>query len=394
METMSLPLPLTVITSNAALAEAARDWAAAPQLALDTEFVRESTFRPIAGLIQVGTDRGCWLLDPLTIDAWQPLCDLFENEKIPKVTHACGEDLELFLQIFGTLPTPLYDTQVGAALAGLGYGLSYQALVDRLLGIAVEKDHTRSNWVARPLTEAQQHYAALDVAWLGPVFRQLAERLGAAERMGWWREEGERLLAAARSEPDPEHYYLRLGAGWRLRGVQVAALQRLCAWREREARRANVPRGWLLKDHECLEIARRLPRTLAELLAVPELNPRHAREQGATVLALLDQARALDPADWPPPAPPPLDRAETSLLRRMRSWSDAQAETLGIAPELLVRKRDCEQLLRTGELPPALRGWRLPLVADRLLTLAAEADDNDRGEAPATTRGDDDEAAL
>lgn len=389
MTAPTLPLPISLVTSNAELAACAAEWRHAPQLALDTEFVRESTFRPIAGLVQVGTDAGCWLLDPLAIDDWSPLSTLLQDETLPKVVHACGEDLELLLSLTGVLPRPLYDTQIGAGLAGLGFGLSYQALVERVLGIAVEKEHTRSNWIARPLSEAQLHYAALDVAWLGPLFRHISQQLSEQNRLSWWREEGDRAALAAQIEPAPDQYYLRLGAGWRLRGLQVAALQGLCAWREREARRSNVPRGWLLKDHECLEIARRLPRSMAELAAVPELQPRRVREQGKTILGLLEAARAMPAEQWPSPAPPPLSRADTARLRQMRSWSDRCAAEIGIAPELLVRKRDCEQLLRTQQLPTSLQGWRQPLVAETLLSIAAQAgsDDGDLDNC-------DDEAAL
>lgn len=362
---------IRLIESDQALVEAAAEWRSVAVVALDTEFVRESTFYPIPGLVQLGTEAGCWLLDPLRITDWSPLSEIFADQKIIKTAHACSEDLELFLLLVGTLPQPLFDTQVGAALAGHGFGLSYQALVDRLLGIAVEKDHTRSNWIARPLSEAQCHYAALDVAWLGPMYRHLASELAERERLEWWREEGERLIATAGDAVAPEAYYRKLSAGWRLRGMQVAALQALCDWRERKARQQDVPRGWLLKDHECLEIARRLPMSMAELAQVPELQPKRLREHGSTVLAILEAVRDSDPASWPEPVASPLSREESGRLKRMRNWCDARAAELGVAPEMMARKRDCEQLLRSGQLPPTLLGWRQPLVAAELLKIAS-----------------------
>src|SRR5690606_30471169 len=242
---------LTYIDDNVSLARHCEQWAQAPLLALDTEFVRETTFYPIPGLLQLGIQGAQFLIDPLTIDDWAPLQSLFAVA-IPKVLDACGEDLEVFERLLGCLPQPLFDTQVGAALAGCGYGLGYQALVAQLLEIHVDKEHTRSNWVARPLSAEQCRYASLDVAYLPQMFERISERLATLGRLGWWHEEGERVIAQARTVTEPAAYYRKLSAGFRLRGAQVAALRDLCAWRELGARQQDVPRGRILKDAECL----------------------------------------------------------------------------------------------------------------------------------------------
>jgi len=363
--------PIDVV-DNARLAELAAQWRECPLLALDTEFVRETTFYPIPGLIQIGDGRNQYLIDPLRVDDWTPLRELFGAQPVAKVLHSGGEDLELCNRLIGAAPSPLFDTQVGAALAGLGFSLSYQALVQTCLGIIVEKDHTRSDWVARPLSAAQRHYAALDVAYLPEVFRQLSERLTALGRFDWWREEGQRASAVSRELSDPEQYYLKLGAGWRLRGAQVAVLQKLCAWREREARERNVPRGRLLKDAQCLELAQALPRTLGALAAVPELTPQQVRREGAVLLDLIDTARQLPPETWPAPVPAPLPREWGDRLKRLRQLAQGRAEALNIPAELLVRKRDCEFVLRNRELPEGLMGWRQAVIGDELVALARE----------------------
>lgn len=367
-------LPYTLVTGDAQLAACAAEWRTADVLALDTEFVREKTFHAIPGLVQVGTDAGCWLLDPMTIGEWGPLAGLFADSRLPKVLHAGGEDLELLVRLAGVLPAPLYDTQVGAALAGLGFSLSYQALVEAVLGVAVEKDHTRSDWTRRPLAEAQCRYAALDVAWLPPVYRALETQLAERGRVEWWREEGDRLLALASRPVDPDAAYLKVGGGWRLAGPQLVALQALCAWREREAVRLDQPRGWLLKDQECLEIARRLPRDLAELRQVPDLLPQHQRQHGDTVLALVAAARARPAADWPMPLPAPLAREQGDQLRRLRRQVERRAAELGLAPEVLARKRDCERLLRERILPAELTGWRAEVIGHELVAMLEESD--------------------
>jgi len=360
------------IVDNDQLADCASRWRACPLLALDTEFVRETTFYPIPGLIQVGDGVRQYLIDPLRVDDWSPLRELFQAPAVAKVLHSGGEDLELCNRLFGVAPAPLFDTQIGAALAGFGFSLSYQALVQTCLGVTVEKDHTRSDWVARPLSAAQRHYAALDVAYLPAVFAQLAERLGALGRLDWWQEEGRRSAAASREAVDPERYYLKLGAGWRLRGAQVAVLQRLCAWREREARARDVPRGRLLKDAQCIELAQRLPHTLGQLAAVPELTPQQVRREGMTWLELIETAQAAPEDGWPEPVPAPLPREWGERLKRLRQLAQARAEALHIPPELLARKRDCEHLLRAGELPEGLMGWRQAVIGDELLALARE----------------------
>lgn len=356
------------VAGDAQLAELAARWCEAPLLALDTEFVRETTFFPIAGLLQLGDTEQQYLIDPLAIGDWTPLRDVFATAT-PKVLHACGEDLELFQQVLGTAPQPLFDTQVGAALAGFGFSLSYQALVQTCLGVEVEKEQTRSDWLRRPLSAAQCHYAALDVAYLPAVFAQLAERLTSLGRFDWWREDGARTLASSRTQTAPEQYYLKLGAAWKLQGPQLAALREVCAWREREARARNVPRGRIVKDPQCIEIARLLPRTTAELAAVPELHPQQVRHEGAALLELVQQARALPSAGHPPAVEAPLPREQADRLKRLRELVTERARELDLAPEVLARKRDCELLLRTGTLPDTLRGWREAEIGAPLLAL-------------------------
>lgn len=356
------------VNNNAQLAELALRWRAAPLLALDTEFVRETTFYPIAGLLQLGDTEQQYLIDPLVIDDWTPLRELFATAA-PKVLHACSEDLELFYRLLDVAPQPLFDTQVGAALAGIGFSLSYQALVQTCLGVEVEKEQTRSDWVRRPLSAAQCHYAALDVAYLPAVFAQLAEQLTALGRFEWWREDGARTIAASRVQTAPEQYYLKLGAAWRLQGPQLAVLQQLCNWREQQARERNVPRGRIVKDPQCIEIARCLPRTLSELGSVAELHPQQLRHDGAELLELVAQARALPGADQLPAPEAPLPRDQADRLKQLRELVAARALDLNLAPEVLARKRDCELVLRTGQLPDTLKGWREAEIGAPLLSL-------------------------
>jgi ribonuclease D len=356
------------VVENAHLADLAERWGEAPLLALDTEFQRETTFYPIAGLIQLGDAQHNYLIDPLTVNEWAPLQRVFTGAT-PKVLHACSEDIEVFARLLNVFPQPLFDTQVGAALAGFGFSLSYQALVKSCLDIEVGKEQTRSNWLQRPLSAEQCHYAALDVAYLPEVYAIIAERLHALDRFAWWEEEGARTLASSREQIAPAQYYLKLSGAWRLRGAQLAALQQLCEWREHEARARNVPRGRIVKDPQCIEIARILPRTLAELGAVAEIHPQLLRHDGARILELVEMAQQTPAADWPTPLQEPLPREAGAHLKRMRELVEARALESNIAPEMLARKRDFELLLRNGELPPGLLGWRKSIIGEPLLAL-------------------------
>jgi ribonuclease D len=357
------------VTDNKQLAEIATQLHDKPLLALDTEFQRETTFYPIVGLIQLGDAQQQYLIDPLTIDDWSPLRELFTQPK-PHLLHACSEDLEVFARLLGVLPQRLFDTQIGAALAGFGFSLSYQALVRECLGIEVEKEQTRSDWLRRPLSVEQCHYAALDIAYLPDVFARIAERLDKLDRMVWWEAEGSAVLATSRDAVAPEQYYLKLSGGWRLRGVQVAALQQLCIWREAEARARNMPRGHILKDAQCLEIARVLPRALPELAGTPELHPQQVRIDGQKILGLVAAALEFSSAQYPPAPAEPLRRELGDRLKRLRQLVEERAKELGISAEILARKRDCEFVLRTGELPAALQGWRRAIIGEPLLALS------------------------
>lgn len=368
------PIQPIHIANNAQLADIATQLRDKPLLAIDTEFQRETTFYPIAGLIQLGDAQHQYLIDPLTINEWSPLRDLFGSDKSfaqskPCVLHACGEDLEVFARVIDAIPATLFDTQVGAALAGFGFSLSYQALVRECLDIEVEKEQTRSDWLRRPLSAEQCHYAALDIAYLPAVFDCIAERLDKKGRMAWWEAEGSALLAASRDAIAPEHYYLKLSGGWRLRGVQVAALQQLCAWREIEARARNVPRGRILKDAQCLEVARVLPRTLAELAGTPELHPQQVRLEGEKILSIIAAAREIPAGEYPAAIGEPLRRELGDRLKQLRQFVETRARELDVAPESLARKRDCEILLRTGALPDSLQGWRRDIIGEPLLAL-------------------------
>ncbi|MBF3228277.1 ribonuclease D, partial [Pseudomonas aeruginosa] len=212
------------IRDDASLAQQCREWRTQPYLALDTEFMRVDTFYPAAGLVQVGDGRQEWLIDPLLIQDWSPFAELLEDERVVKVLHACSEDLEVFLRLTGSLPVPLFDTQLAAAYLGMAHSMGYSKLVKEVLDIDLPKDETRSDWLQRPLTEMQMRYAADDVQHLAQVYLALDARLS-EEKRAWLLEDGAELVANLCRESDPREAYREVKLGWRLRPQQLAVLR-------------------------------------------------------------------------------------------------------------------------------------------------------------------------
>ncbi|WP_426150042.1 ribonuclease D [Pseudomonas sp. DC3000-4b1] len=368
------------IRDDQALAARCAEWQALPFIALDTEFVRVDTFYPKVGLLQVSDGHTAFLIDPLTIGAWAPLAELLAAPSVVKVLHACSEDLEVLSRLVGQLPLPLFDTQLAAAYLGLGFSMGYSRLVQEVLGLELPKGETRSDWLQRPLSELQVAYAAEDALHLAELFQALRPRLS-DERFGWVLEDGDELVTQAGRASDPRELYREARLGWKLTPLQLAVLRELYAWREEQARLRDVPRNRVIKEQSLWPLARYQPGNLSALGKIEEMQPRTLRQDGETLLALIRSA-AQTPADQvPTPLPDPLPIEAGALLKRLRAVGQAEAERLGIAPELVLRKKTLEALLRSGypegpyTLPESLRGWRRERLGQALLDSLATAGD-------------------
>jgi len=348
------------ITTNSGLADAAPDWGRL--IGLDTEFQRTDTFFPLPGLYQVSSGEDVFLLDPLLIDDFGPLLELLEDRRVTKIMHACSEDLELLRHHFGAVPVGLFDTQLANAFLSPDFSVSFTRLVEQRLGVELVQHETRSDWLARPLSADQIRYAREDVLYLPPLFEALQEALESAGRASWFREEMDRRGRFALSDPDT--YYLSMKRVWRLPGPARARLQQLTAWRERQAMAEDRPRSRIVRDEHLLPLAEQSQleeRDLRELLP-----PGVVRRYVDNLLEAHRDGCNLE--DHPPPAEAPMDTAQNNIVRDMREAGRMVAESLGMAPELLARKREVESCLRhylvTGELSEPYRGWREPLVGE------------------------------
>lgn len=371
---MSTPV---LITSTAQLQDCITQLSQCDAVAIDTEFMRTDTFFPILGLVQLFDGETCWLIDPLEVSDLGALATMLVNPDITKVFHSCSEDLEVLQHVLGCVPQPLFDTQVAAAMTGYGFSKGYAALVDAMLGIHVPKGETRSDWLKRPLRDAQLGYAASDVYYLLPVYRQLCESLNQLGRHSWVGEEMTALIAKSADRDDIDHYYLKVKGGWQLAPQRLEALNLLCQWRETEARARNRPRNRLVPDKALLEIAIVNPQGKHALAEIEGMHPGIMRRYADILLELLGRGLSTDKADCPKPLPEPLPRKAGDMIKQLKKAVVKQAEMLDLPPEVLARKRDLEVLVRSmlekphAELPASIaNGWRYEAIGEILLDAA------------------------
>jgi len=365
------------IADNQTLTEVCSLWQGEAYLAVDTEFVRTATFYPKAGLIQITSSHGDYLIDPLAIDDWQPLREIFEHPLIVKVFHACAEDLEVCRQLVGCVPSPLADSQHAAALAGLGGSMGFQRLVSAVLGIDLPKGETRSNWLERPLREEQVQYAVADVHYLYRLYPKLIAQLKKMERESWLAEDCQRLVDQAKAPEVLADYYRRVKLAWKLRAQEQFVLQQLVVWREQQARERDVPRNKVVDDNTLWNLARYKAKNHDQLIR-SGMKPPAARHDGKSLLKIIEQALAIENRYWPKQLDKPLSPQAGQTLKDLKKVIAAKAELLNIPTDVLVKKKALEALLRSGmasgkySLPESLAGWRKAEIADELVLALTE----------------------
>ncbi|MFY0991955.1 ribonuclease D [Halomonas sp. C05BenzN] len=358
-------MPLTPdirwIDTPDALDAACDEVAGAGVIALDTEFFRENTFHPVPALIQFSAGGPAWLVDPLEVECTEAFRRLLGEGPL-KLLHASSEDLEVFAHWAGVPPAPLVDTQMAQGLLGETPSMGYQKLVEHWIGETLPKDETRSDWLKRPLSETQKQYAALDVVYLVQVWERQREALERLGRMAWLEADCREMVAqAARSDAADGQWYLRNRQLWRLSPRQAEAYRRLTTWREGEARRRDVPRGWLVNDRLLYAIAERLPENRYELSQVEGIRPPLVKREGDELLTLVREALHVDEQALPPVMPSPMAPDFKKRLKALKRVVGAEAQALGLAPEVLMRRRDMEALVTAdleGEPLPLPGGWR------------------------------------
>ncbi|HDK38451.1 MAG TPA: ribonuclease D [Thiolapillus brandeum] len=340
-------------------------------LAVDTEFLRERTYFPKLCLIQVANEKLAAAIDPIAINDLAPLKELLMNPGIEKVFHAARQDQEIFLNEWGVLPQPLFDTQPAAALLGLGDQVGYGKLIQQVLKIELPKDHSRTDWLRRPLDKAQLRYALDDVIYLGQAYLKMKTQLEKMHRLAWLDAEFAALASPQTYSLNPKNMWKKVKGRQHLKGVKLAILQALAAWREEQALARNLPRRWVLKDDVLLEIARRSPATLKELERIRGIDAGQIRRDGAAILEQIQQARQLPKEQWPKdkfPASRPSPRAEATL-DMLGAALRLIAIDAGLSPQVIASRKDLLTLLNQEDSSPLLQGWRKSVAGEPLLEL-------------------------
>lgn len=363
-----------LIDTTEALAALCTRLASEPYVTVDTEFMRERTYFPQLCVVQLGGANDVAVIDAQAegLDL-APLGALLADPAVVKVFHACRQDVEIFLLKFGTVPTPIFDTQVAAMVAGFGDQVGYDTLVSSLAGGSIDKAHRFSDWQARPLSPAQVTYAAADVTWLQLVYEELRDRLVREGRLDWVAEEAAVLAEPGTYRTDPDTAWRRL----KLRGAnrrQIAIIQAIAAWREREAMRIDIPRQRVVKDEQIPELAALAPDNAEGLTRVRGLTRGFAEgKSGTSLLSVIAKAKVLPEADLPALSRPnETAKPSPALVALLKVLLAERANAHHVASRLIASSDDLDRL--AGEDDPRLQclsGWRAEVFGTDALRLKA-----------------------
>ncbi|MEM7247467.1 MAG: ribonuclease D [Acidobacteriota bacterium] len=363
---------LRFVDSSTDLDAACDELATSSRIAVDTEFLRETTYYPKLCLIQLRGDGDAWVIDPLSGIDLDPLRDLLLDPERLKIFHAARQDLELFLHLWDAVPRPLFDTQVAAGLVGVGEGLGLEALTRTLLDVQLPRSEARTDWSRRPLRREQLAYAAADVEHLGTMAGMLEEKLEELGRRGWLEQEQKTLFGDDKLRVDPARAWKSVKGLGRLRAGERKVGRALAQWREQAAQERNRPRRRVISDELLVAIAKRRPRSLADLEALRGVEGRlSSRDRKAVAQVAKEALKAPDDEDPSPPRR--LGVQHQAMADLMSALVKLQAEEHRLAPGLLTNRAELESIARDGDRSRsrALEGWRREVVGDVLLALRA-----------------------
>jgi ribonuclease D len=359
------------ITTTSELAAACQRMAAHPFVTIDTEFLRETTYYPLLCVAQMASPNEAFVIDALApgIDL-SPFFALMADEKVMKVFHAARQDIEIVWHAAKLIPRPIFDTQVAAMVLGYGDSISYEQLVQRITGDALDKSHRFTDWTRRPLSDAQLAYAISDVTHLRDVYIALVNDLGRRGRADWVQEEMHVLTSADTYRMDPERAWQRLKTRVR-KPKEFAVLIEVAAWREREAQSRDVPRSRVLKDEVIADVAVQAPTTIEKLKNLRSLPKGFERSRwGEAIVAAVARGLARDPKTLSLPTralPPPSGTAVVELLKVLLRMI---SEVHHVAAKVIATVDDLERIAADdGADVPALTGWRRELFGEKALAL-------------------------
>jgi len=359
------------INTKAGLAELCEQLRGQPVLALDTEFLREKTYYAQLCLLQVAAEGVIACVDPLAIDL-EPLLEIIYDPSVVKVMHSARQDMEIFFDLRGDVPRPLFDTQIAATLMGFGEQVGYANLVQQMLSVTLDKAATRTDWSQRPLDAEQVNYAADDVRYLFIVYHQQMERLASKGRLEWLQADFDEMSDRSTYAPSPDDLWKRVKGAQKLSSPQLAVLRGIAVWREERAQASNRPRRWILKDEVMVDLAKRSPVNIESLKKIRGIEERMLTRNGDDLLKVIAEAKITDPESWP----------SKSKSRRLSSEQDAVVDLLmavlrlrgnenEVSQTLLASRKQLESLVAGEDDVPVLSGWRAELAGHDLQAVLA-----------------------
>ena len=334
-------------------------------IALDTEFIREKTYYPRLCLIQIASKDLLACIDPLALPDLQPFLDWLNDPKRLKVLHAAWQDLEIFHHLGrGQVPSPIFDTQIAAAVLGIGDQLGYARLVEESLGVVLDKSQSRTDWARRPLTTAQLDYAIDDVRYLRDVYVKMRNQLEKLSRLKWLDKPFQKLADPATYAIDPRHSWERVKGLQILKPQQLAILRELAAWREERALQKDLPRRWLLSDEILLDMARMQPVNAVAMRQIRGLSDDQIDRHSTEWLTGILKGKSLPKEEWPQlPRRRKLDSNMAVIADVLVAVVNQIANENGITAQMIATRPQIEKMLEEGRVTLA-DDWRGSLVND------------------------------
>jgi len=335
-------------------------------VAIDTEFMREDTYKPLLCLIQIKSGDLLAIVDALALDDLSPLTDILNNVAITKVFHAASQDLEVFYWLNKKVPTPLFDTQIAAPVLGYAEQIGYANLVRELLGIDLSKAHTRADWARRPLPDNQLSYALDDVIHLESLYTNMHAELSRLQRLAWLAEDFTGLEDVRKYDKPVDEVWRKIRGAHKLNKTSLAVFQALTAWRELQARESNLPRNWLIKDDVLFDLSKQMPVSSEELEHIRGLSKRVKKQYAERLVDEIKAAKERKPQPLPPHEKKTKLSTEHQLAVDMLSLMvQLIATKLNINPNSLANRKLLEACIREGHCQD-IQGWRKPLLANAL----------------------------
>jgi len=340
-------------------------------LALDTEFLREKTYYPKFCLLQIATPEWVACVDPIALPSLDTLFEVIYSSSIVKVFHSCRQDLEIFYQLTGKIPEPLFDTQIAAPLLGFQENPGYAMLVSSLLNVNLNKAHTRADWSKRPLINAEIQYAADDVIYLCKIYQMMLQKLAELGRGEWLARDFAELTNPDIYQVKPEKAWLKIKGKNKLTGRQLSIVQTLAEWREKTAQTEDRPKSWLLRDELIFDIAKLQPETVLELANVRAINERVVNRYGAELCQLITAAKNRAPIPlYEKGRPAKKTQQQEAILDILTALVRIRAEENSLNPVILATRKDLEVLLFDDDDEcPLLHGWRFEMAGRELVGL-------------------------